>query len=150
MAITSAHKAAHPDKHHVKDEARKLYPLLEGIESRFGPTKVHLQVWDGEQNHSTRVMIGLNAVLRCRAYTTYSVLVHNAREVLLSSYRDILQVCHWGVASTILFVSVRRSHINHRVPLGVAEPVRRISAHRACTRKFFYVDATQSLVVHAR
>ncbi|EED85396.1 candidate lipase/esterase from carbohydrate esterase family CE10 [Postia placenta Mad-698-R] len=44
--IYIAHKAAHPDKHHVKDEARKLYPLLEGIESRFGPTKVHLQVWD--------------------------------------------------------------------------------------------------------
>ncbi|KAI0790560.1 hypothetical protein C8Q75DRAFT_806462 [Abortiporus biennis] len=44
--IYFAHKAAHPDKYPIKDEARKLYPALEGIEERFGPTKVHLQVYD--------------------------------------------------------------------------------------------------------
>ena len=43
----SAHKAAHPDKYPVKAEARQLYPTLEGIEQRYGPTKVHLQVYDG-------------------------------------------------------------------------------------------------------
>ncbi|KAH9944756.1 lipase/ esterase [Amylocystis lapponica] len=44
--IYSAHKAAHPDKYPVKDDARRLYPALEGIETRFGPTQVHLQIYD--------------------------------------------------------------------------------------------------------
>ncbi|OCH89858.1 alpha/beta-hydrolase [Obba rivulosa] len=44
--IYMAHKAAYPDRYPVKEEARKMYPALEGIEQRFGPTKVHLQVYD--------------------------------------------------------------------------------------------------------
>ncbi|KAI0332971.1 alpha/beta-hydrolase [Cubamyces sp. BRFM 1775] len=44
--IYFAHKAAHPDKYPVKSEARLLYPVLNGIEERYGPTKVHLQVYD--------------------------------------------------------------------------------------------------------
>ncbi|KAI0753082.1 hypothetical protein C8Q80DRAFT_1097008 [Daedaleopsis nitida] len=46
--IYFAHKAAHPDKYPVKPEARLLYPILDGIEQRYGPTKVHLQVYDGK------------------------------------------------------------------------------------------------------
>ncbi|KAI0365597.1 alpha/beta-hydrolase [Pilatotrama ljubarskyi] len=45
--IYFAHKAAHPDKYPVKPEAKRLYPVLNGIEERYGPTKVHLQVYDG-------------------------------------------------------------------------------------------------------
>ncbi|PSR74943.1 hypothetical protein PHLCEN_2v9432 [Hermanssonia centrifuga] len=41
-----AHKAANPDKYPVKQEARDMYPALEGIEKRFAPTSVHLQVYD--------------------------------------------------------------------------------------------------------
>ncbi|KLO13653.1 alpha/beta-hydrolase [Schizopora paradoxa] len=44
--LYSAHKAAHPDRYKVKPEAREMYPSLEGIEERYGPTKVHLQVYD--------------------------------------------------------------------------------------------------------
>ncbi|KAH8115380.1 alpha/beta-hydrolase [Phellopilus nigrolimitatus] len=44
--IYSAHKAAHPERYLVKPEARHLYPKLEGIEKRYGPTQVHLQVYD--------------------------------------------------------------------------------------------------------
>ncbi|KAJ7647735.1 hypothetical protein FB45DRAFT_1052164 [Roridomyces roridus] len=45
--IYTAHKAANPDKYPIlRDDIRKLYPPLEGIESRYGPTKVHLQVYD--------------------------------------------------------------------------------------------------------
>ncbi|KAI0653965.1 hypothetical protein C8Q70DRAFT_926701 [Cubamyces menziesii] len=44
--IYFAHKAAHPDKYPVKSEAKLLYPVLNGIEERYGPTKVHLQVYD--------------------------------------------------------------------------------------------------------
>ncbi|TFK88448.1 alpha/beta-hydrolase [Polyporus arcularius HHB13444] len=44
--IYLAHKAAHPDKYPVKPQARMLYPALDGIEQRYGPTKVHLQVYD--------------------------------------------------------------------------------------------------------
>ncbi|CCL99228.1 uncharacterized protein FIBRA_01243 [Fibroporia radiculosa] len=44
--IYLAHKAAYPDKYRVKEETRKMYPALDGIEQRFGPTKVHLQVYD--------------------------------------------------------------------------------------------------------
>ncbi|KAI8973983.1 Alpha/Beta hydrolase protein [Trametes punicea] len=45
--IYVAHKAAYPDRYPVKPEAKLLYPVLNGIEERYGPTKVHLQVYDG-------------------------------------------------------------------------------------------------------
>lgn len=43
----SAHKAANPDKYLVKEEVRERYPALQNIENKFGPTRVHLQVYDG-------------------------------------------------------------------------------------------------------
>lgn len=45
-AIYSAHKAAHPSRYPLREEVRSLYPPLEGIEDRFSPTAVHLQVYD--------------------------------------------------------------------------------------------------------
>jgi hypothetical protein len=42
-----AHKAANPSKYPIKDETREMYPSLKGIEERYGPTAVHLQVYDG-------------------------------------------------------------------------------------------------------
>ncbi|KAG2153191.1 hypothetical protein DEU56DRAFT_878912 [Suillus clintonianus] len=45
-AIYSAHKAADPSRHPLKEEIRSLYPPLKGIENRFSPTAVHLQVYD--------------------------------------------------------------------------------------------------------
>jgi acetyl esterase/lipase len=45
-AIYSAHKAAHPSRYPLKEEVRSLYPPLKGIEGRFSPTAVHLQVYD--------------------------------------------------------------------------------------------------------
>lgn len=47
-----AHKAAYPERFPVKEQSRALYPMLEGIESRYGPTAVHLQVYDGENIQS--------------------------------------------------------------------------------------------------
>ncbi|KAJ7287106.1 alpha beta-hydrolase [Mycena rebaudengoi] len=44
--IHAAHKAANPEKYPLKDEIRAMYPPLEGIEAKFGPTRVHLQVYD--------------------------------------------------------------------------------------------------------
>ncbi|EIN06782.1 alpha/beta-hydrolase [Punctularia strigosozonata HHB-11173 SS5] len=44
--IYTAHKAAHPERFEIKEEARRLYPALDGIEERYGPTQVHLQVYD--------------------------------------------------------------------------------------------------------
>lgn len=44
--IYSAHKAAHPSRYPLKEEIRSLYPPLKGIEDRFSPTAVHLQVYD--------------------------------------------------------------------------------------------------------
>ncbi|PIL33424.1 hypothetical protein GSI_04046 [Ganoderma sinense ZZ0214-1] len=44
--IYFAHKAANPEKYPVKPETKMLYPSLEGIEERYGPTEVHLQVYD--------------------------------------------------------------------------------------------------------
>ncbi|KAJ7503004.1 hypothetical protein B0H11DRAFT_2170967 [Mycena galericulata] len=41
-----AHKAANPEKYPIKGEIRAMYSPLEGIEKKFGPTKVHLQVYD--------------------------------------------------------------------------------------------------------
>lgn len=47
VIISSAHKAAYPEKYPLRDEARELYPVLNGIGKRFVPTSVHLQVYDG-------------------------------------------------------------------------------------------------------
>ncbi|KAK7472430.1 hypothetical protein VKT23_000545 [Stygiomarasmius scandens] len=44
--IYTAHKAAYPEKFPIKDEIRAMYPALTGIENRYGPTPVHLQVYD--------------------------------------------------------------------------------------------------------
>ncbi|KDQ50918.1 hypothetical protein JAAARDRAFT_199615 [Jaapia argillacea MUCL 33604] len=44
--IYTAHRAAHPDKYTIKEETRKVYPMLEGIEDCYGPTQVHLQIYD--------------------------------------------------------------------------------------------------------
>ncbi|KAJ7686541.1 hypothetical protein B0H17DRAFT_1013522 [Mycena rosella] len=44
--IYTAHKAANPEKYPIKDEIRAMYPSLDGIETKYGPTKVHLQVYD--------------------------------------------------------------------------------------------------------
>ena len=43
-----AHKAADPGKYPITQVARDMYPALNGIEERFGPTSIHLQVYDGE------------------------------------------------------------------------------------------------------
>ncbi|KAK0225287.1 Alpha/Beta hydrolase protein [Armillaria fumosa] len=45
--IYTAHKAAKPEKYSVREEVRKLYPALDGIDARYGGTEVHLQVYDG-------------------------------------------------------------------------------------------------------
>jgi hypothetical protein len=52
MWICRAHKAANPDRFEVNAEARRLYPVLQGIENRYGPTQVHIQVYDGQYFHS--------------------------------------------------------------------------------------------------
>lgn len=44
----SAHKAADPDGYPIREDVRAMLPSLKGIEKRFGPTNVHLQVYDGE------------------------------------------------------------------------------------------------------
>lgn len=44
--IYTAHKAAEPEKFSVREEVRKLYPALDGIDTRYGGTEVHLQVYD--------------------------------------------------------------------------------------------------------
>ncbi|CAE7140127.1 unnamed protein product [Rhizoctonia solani] len=47
--IYVAHKAANPEKYPVKPETRELLSSLKDIESKgYEPTKVHLQVYDGE------------------------------------------------------------------------------------------------------
>ncbi|KAJ7019317.1 hypothetical protein C8F04DRAFT_1236790 [Mycena alexandri] len=44
--IYTAHKAANPEKFPLKDDIRAMYPPLDGIEKKYRPTKVHLQVYD--------------------------------------------------------------------------------------------------------
>ncbi|EGO26401.1 hypothetical protein SERLADRAFT_414458 [Serpula lacrymans var. lacrymans S7.9] len=44
--IYTAHKAANPSKFPLSNNARELCPTLVGIEGRYGPTSVHLQVYD--------------------------------------------------------------------------------------------------------
>ncbi|KJE02943.1 esterase/lipase [Cryptococcus gattii NT-10] len=45
--IYLAHKAANPSDHSLRPDVVALLPSLEEIESRYGPTNVHLQVYDG-------------------------------------------------------------------------------------------------------
>ncbi|KZP28521.1 alpha/beta-hydrolase [Athelia psychrophila] len=44
--IYTAHRAANPEKYPIKESTRQIYPSLQGIEARFKPTPVHLQVYD--------------------------------------------------------------------------------------------------------
>ncbi len=43
----SAHKVANPEAHRIREDVRELLPSLKGIEEKHGPTRVHLQVYDG-------------------------------------------------------------------------------------------------------
>ncbi|WVQ99705.1 hypothetical protein IAU59_006846 [Kwoniella sp. CBS 9459] len=45
--IFVAHKAANPEKYPIRDDVRAMLPSLQGIEEKYGPTNVHLQVYDG-------------------------------------------------------------------------------------------------------
>ncbi len=72
--LFSAHKAAEPEKYSVREEVRKLCPALDGIETRYGGTEVHLQVYDGENHLShLNVHLGNSERYRCRPHTSYAV-----------------------------------------------------------------------------
>ena len=45
----SAHKAAYPERFPISEDAKKMYPVLNGIEERCKATPVHLQLYDGEK-----------------------------------------------------------------------------------------------------
>ncbi|WVN87708.1 uncharacterized protein L203_102896 [Cryptococcus depauperatus CBS 7841] len=45
--IYLAHKAANPRQYPIRLDVEALLPSLNGIENRYGPTNVHLQVYDG-------------------------------------------------------------------------------------------------------
>ncbi|WVQ77836.1 hypothetical protein IAR50_007531 [Cryptococcus sp. DSM 104548] len=45
--IYLAHKAANPQAYPLRPDLCPLLPSLQGIESRYGPTNVHLQIYDG-------------------------------------------------------------------------------------------------------
>jgi hypothetical protein len=42
-----AHRAAHPERFLVRDEAKDMYPAPKNVEKLTRPTPVHLQVYDG-------------------------------------------------------------------------------------------------------
>jgi len=46
----SAHKAANPEAYPIDEDVKSMLPSLQGVEERYAPTKVHLQVYDGELN----------------------------------------------------------------------------------------------------
>lgn len=95
----SAHKAASPDKYALKDQTKKVYPLLQGIEERHSrSTSVHLQVYDGiwlaflEQHY--------NKILNSRypSYIACSVSLLNTCKVLLSGNGVLCQVRDWDAS----------------------------------------------------
>ncbi|KAF8161335.1 hypothetical protein B0H34DRAFT_796140 [Crassisporium funariophilum] len=74
--IYSAHKAARPDMYPIKDATRALYPALNDIEKRYGPTSVHLQVYD-DSPHILPVLFSFTTPAKfCfRAMATFSKFV---------------------------------------------------------------------------
>ncbi|KAG8879774.1 hypothetical protein FRB98_005539 [Tulasnella sp. 332] len=44
--VYTAHKAAHPETYLLKEETREFHPPIVDIEKRYGPTDVHLQIYD--------------------------------------------------------------------------------------------------------
>ncbi|KAG8979008.1 hypothetical protein FRC05_009218 [Tulasnella sp. 425] len=67
--IYTAHKAANPERYPLKEETRKLYPAMEGIEDRYGPTNVHLQVYDERHRQRTVVLQEPEEILQAIAET---------------------------------------------------------------------------------
>ena len=94
ICFGSAHKAAYPDRYRVKDKARSMYPAYDGIESRYGPTKVHLQIWDGMGPPRSSIS-GPDVPsphVRCGPHAANPLCIHDSCEVLLSCDSDFLQV----------------------------------------------------------
>lgn len=93
--IYTAHKAANPERYPLKEETRKLYPAMEGIEGRYGPTNVHLQVYD-ETCHVLPLYSFTTPAKYCyRAIATFCKFVtserHRQRTLVHQEPEDILQ-----------------------------------------------------------
>lgn len=120
--LISAHKAAHPERYPVRDHVKAMLPNLKGIEDRFGPTKVHLQIYDGQPlflpcpHHScVPIRSFCSSKEVCHVLPLYSMTTpakycfRCAVFALCSatasftdsshpptSHRKFLQVCHWS------------------------------------------------------
>ncbi|KZO93900.1 alpha/beta-hydrolase [Calocera viscosa TUFC12733] len=73
--IYSAHKAARPDEFPLKEETRKIYPHMDGIEKRHGPTPVHLQVYDDTSHVLPLISFSTPAKYCYRAIAAFCVHV---------------------------------------------------------------------------
>lgn len=71
-----------------------MYPALKGIEDKYGPTKVHLQLYDGKCTFAPHLTFPAKDTDRQRARPTYPLRLHNACQVLLPRHRVILQARH--------------------------------------------------------
>ncbi|KAJ9105166.1 hypothetical protein QFC19_003626 [Naganishia cerealis] len=69
-----AHKAAHPDQYPLKESVKELMPSLRGIEEKYGPTQVHLQVYD---------------------HTCHVLPMISMSEPAKHCYRQIASFCQW-------------------------------------------------------
>lgn len=95
----SAHKAASPHKYVIKDQTKKLYPLLQGIEERHSQsTPVHLQVYDGIRFTFLELQYIKILTFRYLSYLACSVSVLNTSKVLLSSNGVLCQVRDWDAS----------------------------------------------------
>lgn len=92
----SAHKAAYPEKYAISSDTRELYPSLNGIEARFKPTSVHLQVYDGRFmfKFTTYLSDAVSFTNREPTYTTRSILFHHSCQVLFPWNCQFLQICN--------------------------------------------------------
>ena len=96
MIIVSAHKAAYPDKYPVKDESRQLYPKLIDIERRYGPTEVHLQIYD-------RKIFCISTFVLCKAKFTSTETAHVLP--VLFSFSTPAKFCFRSMASFVKYVT---------------------------------------------
>ncbi|THH13788.1 hypothetical protein EW146_g6481 [Bondarzewia mesenterica] len=89
--ISSAHRAAFPERFPLREEVRKMYPALEGIETRFGPTSVHLQNI-ADAAHVLPVLFSFSTPAKyCyRAIATFCKHVTNMNPVPLSPITPVL------------------------------------------------------------
>ncbi|KAG8877687.1 hypothetical protein FRB97_003178 [Tulasnella sp. 331] len=80
--VYTAHKAAHPETYLLKEETREFHPPIVDIEKRYGPTDVHLQIYDAAERGVASGNVTPPSVAAHRASAVMASIVTEEPEII--------------------------------------------------------------------